>query len=374
MIPIAKPEITKEDAKAVADVISSGWILQGPKVEEFEKLLARYIGAPYTVATSSCTTAMHLGLLACGIGSGDEVIVPSFSFIASANAVVHAGAIPVFADIDIKTYTIDPIDVERKITNKTRAILAVHQIGLAADMEKLCAVARKHKLLIFEDAACGLGSKVNGIHVGNWGIWSAFSFHPRKAITTAEGGLLATASRDIAHKVRMLRAHGADISVSHRHESTKVLFEKYPLIGYNFRMSDMHAALGISQFSRVNAMLEKRRILAERYNQTFKNNTNIIIPFVPKGYTHTYQSYMIRIVNGAKTRRSIMQKLLDRGIATRPGVMATHLATPYRRMCPKLSLPVTEKVAVDSLIIPLYPQMTTHDQDFVIQTIIELVK
>lgn len=367
IIPVAKPEITNEDASAVAETVRSGWILQGPKVEEFEKLLNHYVDLPYAVATSSCTTAMHLGLLAAGIGPGDEVIVPSFSFIATANCVVHAGAVPVFADIDPRTYNIDPVDVERKITKKTRGILAVHQVGLAADMPRLAQVARAAKVLLFEDCACGLGSTINGKHVGNWGRWGAFSFHPRKAITTAEGGMLVTENRKIAEIVRMLRAHGADIDVKKRDTSRKILIEEYPLIGYNFRMSDIHAALGISQFSRMKKLLEIRQRLAGIYNTAFKNHPGIRTPFVPSGYFHTYQSYMIRL---RANRDRVMQKLLDRGIATRRGVMASHLETPYRRMYPRLKLPETEKAAAETLILPLFPQMTEREQKCVIATLL----
>lgn len=374
MIPVAKPEMTRGDAKAVADTVKSGWILQGPRVSEFEKLLSRYTGLPYAVATSSCTTAMHLGLLAAGIGSGDEIIVPSFSFIASANAIVHAGAVPVFADIDPKTYNVDPADVRRKITKKTRGILVVHQIGLAADMPTLTKIARIHKLLVFEDCACGLGSMIAAKHVGNWGRWGAFSFHPRKAITTAEGGMLVTNKRNIAEIVRQLRAHGASVDVKKRHASQKVLIEKYPAIGYNFRMSDIHAALGISQFSRIEHMLAARRRLANVYNTALANHPHIITPFVPRGYFHTYQSYIIRLKNGAKIRDRVMQKLLDRGIATRRGVMASHLEVPYRRLYPRLKLPETEKAAAETIILPLFPQMTVKEQDHVIRTLLQALK
>lgn len=363
MIPVAKPEMTRQDAKAVADTVLSGWILQGANVESFEKKLAAYIGIKYAVATSSCTTAMHLGLLASGVGPGDEIIVPSFSFIASSNCVIHAGATPVFVDIDPKTYNMDPVDVERKITKKTKGILAVHQIGLAADMEKLINIARTHKLPVFEDAACGLGSKINSIHVGNWGEWGCFSFHPRKAITTAEGGMLVTKNKHIAEKIRMLRAHGADIDVKKRHSSRKVIQETYPIIGYNYRMSDIHAALGLSQFSRMKSLLTTRRKLAHAYNAAFKNDPRIGIPFVPLGFTHSYQSYMIRV----KTNRdTIMQKLLNAGIATRRGVMAIHLELPYRTMYPKLSLPETEKAAAETIILPLFVGLSTVEQNKVI--------
>ena len=370
MIPVAKPHMTKQDARAVADVVTSGWILQGPKVEEFENRMASYIGVKYAVATSSCTTAMHLGFLASSLKPGDEIIVPSLSFIASANCIIHAGGIPVFADIDGKTYNLSPSDVEKRITSKTRGILAVHQIGLAADMGNLSRIAKKHNVLIFEDSACGLGSRINGKHVGTFGEWSAFSFHPRKAITTAEGGLLATDNPEIAAKVRMLRAHGADISVKDRHASKIVLLESYPLIGYNFRMSDIHAALGLSQFTRMDTLLAKRLTLAKRYDKAFAHHPRIIIPFVPNGYYHTYQSYMVRLKDGADIRDTIMQHLLDNGIATRAGVMASHLEKPYRTMYPALHLPVTEAIAKETIILPLYHQLTIKDQEYIIKLFI----
>ena len=383
MIPVAKPEMTGADAKAVADTVRSGWILQGPRVEEFEHLLGRYIGAPYAVATSSATTAMHLGLIAAGIGPGDEVIVPSFSFIASANCITHAGATPVFADIDPKTYNMDPKEVGKKITRKTKAILAVHQVGLAADMPRLAAIARAHKLLLFEDAACGLGSTIHGKHVGNSGAWGAFSFHPRKAITTAEGGMLVTKNRSLAKIVRMLRAHGASIDVKKRDASRKVMIEQYPLVGYNARMSDIHAALGLSQFKRIKEFLATRQRLANVYNEAFKDHPCILIPFVPKGYFHTYQSYMIRLrpAQGGATadtvrlcRDRIMQKLLDAGIASRRGVMASHLEAPYRKMYPRLQLAKTEKAASETIILPLYPQMTDKEQKYVIEKLLSALK
>lgn len=380
MIPVAKPYMTKADEIAVAAVVRSGWILQGPKVEEFENQLAQYIGAPHAVATSSATAAMHLGLLAAGIGPGDEVIVPSFSFIASANCVVHAGATPVFVDIDPRTFNMDPVDVERKITKKTRAILAVHQVGLAADIETLSKITRTHKLLLFEDAACGLGSTIHGKHVGNWGVWAAFSFHPRKAITTAEGGMLVTKNKKIAEIVRMLRAHGADIDVKKRDASRKVMIEQYPFVGYNFRMSDIHAALGLSQFARIKEFLAVRQRLAKVYNKAFKDHPCIQIPYVPKGYFHTYQSYMIRLrparsgTSADTVRNKVMQKLLDAGIATRAGVMASHLAAPYRKMYPNLHLPETEKAAAETIILPLFPQMTEKKQQYVIEELLQAVK
>jgi len=370
IIPVAKPFFTREDERAVSEVVRSGWVLQGPKVEAFEKLLGTYIGSPYAVATSSATTAMHLGLLAAEVGPGDEILVPSFSFIASANCIVHAGATPVFVDIDSQTYNLDPNDVARKITKKTKGILAVHQVGLAADMPTIMKVARTAKVPVFEDCACGLASSINGKHVGNWGTWGAFSFHPRKAITTAEGGLLVTANKNIAETVSQLRAHGASIDVKKRDSSAKVLFESYPRIGYNLRMSDIHAALGLSQFTKLVSILEARQDVADRYNRAFAGHPVIIPPYVPKGYFHTYQSYMIRLAGAAHIRDALMQKLLDVGIATRRGIPSAHLEEPYRKLYPKLSLPHTELASKETLTIPIYKGLTPKEQHVVIESIL----
>ncbi len=373
LIPVAKPFFTKEDEQAVASVVRSGWVLQGTKVEAFEKRIGAYVKSPYAVATSSATTAMHLGLLASGIGPGDEVLVPSFSFIASANCIVHAGATPVFVDIDPDTYNLDPKDVARKITKKTRGILAVHQVGLAANLPELFRIARAAKIQLFEDCACALASTINGKHVGNWGTWGAFSFHPRKAITTAEGGVFVTANRSLAHTVSLLRAHGASIDVKKRDASKKVLFESYPLIGYNLRMSDIHAALGLSQFTKLQTILASRQKTAKRYTEAFSGHSVIVPPFVPEGYFHTYQSYMIRLRAGAPLRDRLMQKLLDAGIATRRGIPSAHLETPYRKLYPRLSLPHTQRASAETLTIPMYHGLTKEEQEYVIENILTLV-
>lgn len=366
MIPIAKPWFDSEDEAAVAEAVRSGWVLQGPKVEVFEKLLGTYMGSKYAVATSSCTTALHIAYLILGLKKHDEVIVPSFSFIASANSVVHAGGKPVFADIDRETYNINPLDLEQKITRRTRAILAVHQIGLPADMQAIMNIARKYHLVVVEDAACGLGARIGKKYVGTFGDMGAFSFHPRKAITTAEGGLLVTKTKRWADTARILRAHGASISVKERHTSKKIMNESYPLIGYNFRMSDIHAALGISQFRKLEKSLAARSEIAKRYSEAFKDHSEITIPLVPAGMTHSFQSYIIRIKGNKSRRDRLMQKLLDDGIATRRGVMASHLEKPYRKMYPKLRLAETERAAAQTICLPLFPQLSENDQEYVI--------
>lgn len=367
MIPVTKLLLGNEEIEAVSRVLASGWILQGPKVEEFEKLVSHYIGIPHAIATSSATTALHVALTILGIGPGDEVIVPSLSFIASANCIVHAGAKPVFVDIDPQTYNIDPKKIVNAVTKKTKAIIPVHQIGLPAPMEHIMGIAKKHNLFVIEDAACALGAFIGNRHVGTFGHFSAFSFHPRKAITTAEGGMLVTQRARDAKIARILRAHGASINVAKRHMSKKVMHESYPVIGYNYRMSDIHAALGLAQLTKLKTILAGRKRVAERYNNNFKNHPDIITPFVPPGVTHAWQSYQIRLRGRAKQRKSIMQKLLDAGIATRTGVMASHLEKPYRALYPHLTLVETEKAASETIILPLYPTLTEKEQDFVIQ-------
>lgn len=365
-IPIAKIFTTKDDQNAVAKVVASGWILQGPKVSEFEKLIASYVGAPYAVASSCATTALHMSLVLLSVGPGDEVIVPSLSFIASANCIVHAGATPVFVDIDPRTYNLNPDLIEPLITKATKAILSVHQIGLPADMKRILTIAKKHKLKVVEDAACALGARINGTHVGTFGDIGVFSFHPRKAITTAEGGMLVTKSARFAKGAQMIRSHGASVNPATRHMSNKVILEPYPVIGYNYRMSDIHAALGIAQFGKFDTIFTKRAALVKTYNRTFAKNQRIVVPFVPPGFTHAWQSYQVRLPGLSRFRTKIMQKLLDIGIATRAGVMAAHMQQAYRKMYPKLKLPHTEIATLETITLPLYPQMTWSEQTYVI--------
>lgn len=368
-IPVAKPYFTKEDEQAVAATVASRWVLQGPRVQEFESLLAGYIGTPYAVATSSATTALLMALLILKIGPGDEVLVPSFSYIASTNCVVHAGATPVFVDIDARTYNIDPQDIERRITRKTKAILVVHQIGLMADMKPIMAIARKYKLRVIEDAACALGATAYGQNAGTVGDIGAFSFHPRKCITTAEGGLLTTAKKSWFETAKMLRAHGASVSVIDRHASNTIVFEQYPIVGYNFRMSDVHAALGVSQFRKIDYIFNRRQEIAARYNRAFTGHPRIIPPFVPEGFHHTYQTYMIRIKDGAKIRDGVMQHLLDKGISTRRGIPGAHLEPPYRPR--KTRLPVTELASKETVMLPIFTELTDTEQDYIIEALLQ---
>lgn len=371
MIPITKPYFNNDERKAVAQTIASGWVLQGPRVEAFEEKLKEYIGTSYAIATSSATTALHMALMILGIGPGDEVLVPSFSYIASANCIVHAGATPVFVDIDPQTYNLDPSDIEKKISNKTKGIMVVHQIGLPADMPALLKIAKTHHLKIIEDAACGLGSKIKSQHVGTFGNIGCFSFHPRKIITTAEGGLLVTENKDWAKTAQMMRAHGADTSAYKRHDSKTFHKESFPIIGYNYRMSDVHAAIGLAQYKKLRKILSSRKEQAARYNRAFQNNPNLQLPHVPEGFTHTFQSYLLRIVDGEKIRNKLVTKLLEKGITTKYGISPSHLEPPYRTMYPSLTLPITEKAALETIILPTYVQLSRRQQDHVIQSFLD---
>lgn len=371
-IPLARPYFDNREEKAVSEVLRSGWVTQGSKVKEFEKLICKYTGAKYAVATTSGTTALFLSLHALGIKSGDEVIVPSLSFIATTNVVVHAGATPVFVDIDPSTYNINPRKIEEKITKYTRAIIPVDQVGLPCDLDAIFKIARKHKLHVVEDAACALGSKYKGRMVGSFGEVACFSFHPRKTVTTGEGGMILTNNKNLAWDLRILRHQGMSVSDIARHKAQKIIHESYPVIGYNFRMSDIQAAVGTEQMKKLPMFLRKRTELASRYTKVFLESKFIVPPYVPKGYVHNWQTYVIRLRKNRKiTRDRLMEKLYKVGISTRIGIMAAHLEKPYRNMYPKLSLPETEVAASQTLALPLYFQMTQKEQNYVIQKVLE---
>jgi perosamine synthetase len=367
-IPLTRPVLGDAEERAVLEVLRSGWLVQGPKVAEFERMTAALVGAHHAVATSNCTTALHLALVLHGIGAGDEVIVPSFTFIATANAVTYTGATPVFADIDPLTYNLDPDAVDTAITPKTKAIMPVHQIGLAADMERLRALARQHGLALIEDAAPALGATYRGRRVGGLGNTACFSFHPRKAVTTGEGGMITTDDEALAERARVLRAHGMSVSDLARHQARRVIIEEYQDLGYNYRMSDLHAAIGIEQLKRLPSILAQRRELAERYAAAFGDLEGVQLPFSSSETPHTYQSYMLQLgADAPTTRERLMEELLAAGIPTRRGVMAIHREPVYRERCRSVSLPVTETAAATTILIPLYAGMTEGEQQYVIE-------
>jgi perosamine synthetase len=363
-IPITRPSVGDAEARAAAEAVRSGWLSQGPRVQQFEAAVAAYVGAKHAVATSNCTTALHLALIAAGVGPGDEVICPSFSFIATANAVLHAGATPVFVDIDARTYNIDPALVEAAITPRTRAIIPVDQIGLAADVPAIMAIARKHGLVVVEDAAPALGATVGGAKVGSLADFTCFSFHPRKSITTGEGGIITTDDDAAADRLRRVRSHAASTSDLARHQSGTTEIEVYEELGYNYRMTDVQAAVGLVQLTRLDGILAERRRLAARYSALLADEPRLAVPHEPADRPHTYQSYCVRLREGS--RQAVMDHLASKGIASRRGVMAIHLEPLYRRLQPGLSLPQTERATAETLLLPLYVGMTEAEQDEVV--------
>jgi perosamine synthetase len=370
MIPIAKPYFTEDEERAAAAVIRSGWVVQGPRVMEFEQSVGRYVGAAYALATSNCTTALHLALSCLGIGVGDQVIVPSYSFIATANSVLHAGATPVFADIDPRTYNIDPNLIELAITPSTRAIMPVHQLGLAADIDAIHAIAKRRGLIVVEDAATIIGGEYKGKKIGAHSEAVCFSFHPRKAITTGEGGMVTTNDGAAAKKIEMLRSHGANISDFARHGAGKVIVEEYPLLGYNYRMTDIQGAIGVEQMKKLDWILQRRVEIGKRYDEAFSDIDFIETPYEPPYAKHTYQSYCVRFAhNSPIARDEVMKTMQQAGIATRRGVMASHLEPCYREKFGVISLPETEAATRTTMLLPIYPQMTEGEQETVIDAL-----
>lgn len=372
-IPITKPLLGEEEEKAAGLVLHSGWVVQGPKVAEFERIVANYVGVRHAIATSNCTTALHLALMLCGVGPGDEVIIPSFTFIATANAVRYTGATPVFADIDPRTYNLDPHSAEAGITPRTKAIMPVHQIGLAADMDRINQLARKRGLIVIEDGAPALGATYKGARVGGLGNPTCFSFHPRKVITTGEGGMILTNDDVLAERARILRTHGMSLSDLARHQADNVLIEEYREMGYNYRLTDLQGAIGIEQMNRLDFILNRRKALARRYNEALAHLDWLQLPFSSDEVPHSYQSYMVQIRPEApKTREQTMQELAAEGIATRRGVMAIHLEPAYRNGYSQGELTVTERAARETLLLPIYSTMSEVEQEYVIDHLLKV--
>jgi perosamine synthetase len=367
-VPIARPSFGRLEEEAVVEVLRSGWVSQGPRVAEFERQFAEYVGAEHAVAVSSCTTALHLALVAAGVNPGDEVICPSLSFIATANAIVYAGATPVFADIDRTTYNLDPASIEASITPRTKAILVVHQIGLPSPIDEIQAIASRHNLVVVEDAACAIGAEYQGERIGKpHSAVACFSFHPRKILTTAEGGMITTNDAELAAIVRRLRQHAMSISDLARHSSSKVVVEQYDEVGYNYRMTDLQAAIGLVQLERMDRMLLRRREFALRYSARLVNLGWVKPPSEPTCCRHNFQSYMVRLTPDAPVSRDqLMQELLDRGVSTRRAIMAIHHELPYHKRVVEGSLPETDLVTATCIILPLFYEMTEEEQEYVV--------
>jgi dTDP-4-amino-4,6-dideoxygalactose transaminase len=356
VIPIMRPWLGAEEAAAVQEVLASGWVAQGPRVTAFEASVATALGAEHGVATTSCTTALHLALHALGVGPGDEVVVPSLSFIATTNAPRYLGARPIFADVDLETQNVTAETVERALGPATRAVIVVDQAGMPADVEAIEAVCEPRGVAVVEDAACAIGSTYRGRPVGA-GNLVALSFHPRKLVTTGEGGMLLAGDEGLARRLRRLREHGMAVSAHERHASRTVVVEAYEELGFNYRMTDLQAAVGLVQLAKLDAMVAERRRLAERYRERLEDVPGLFLPADPPYGTTNYQSYVVRLDDDLPVERdAVMQELLDQGVASRRGIMAAHLE-PACAGLPAPELPVTERLTRRSLILPLFHGM-----------------
>ncbi len=369
-IPLARPFLDSCEMQAVSDVIGTGWITQGPRVEEFEKRFAIYTGAPYAVAVANCTAALHLSLIVAGVEKGDEVICPSLSFIATANAIVHAGGTPVFSDVDPATLNLDPADAVRRISRKTKVILLVHQLGMPADIAAFQTLCRNSRITLIEDAACAIGSAFQGMRIGVHSDLVCFSFHPRKVISTGEGGMITTRSEDLFLRLKRLRHQGMSIDDRTRHLSETPLSEEYPEIGYNHRMTDLQAAIGIVQLEKLNDILKGRRRIAHRYLEELGSIPYVTFQTEREGCISNYQSFVLCLTEDSPvSRNELMSRLLKEGIATRRGVMAIHREQPYRTAIGSDSLPVTEAIADRSLVIPIFIPMQDQEINHVTSAI-----
>jgi dTDP-4-amino-4,6-dideoxygalactose transaminase len=366
MIPVMRPWLGKEEAEAAAEAVASGWIAQGPRVREFEEAFAAAIGAPHAVAVSSCTAALHLAMIAARIGPGDEVIVPSLSFIATANAVRYVGARPIFADVDLATQNLTPQTVEPHLTGRTRAVILVDQAGIPADLDGMHALCDPRQVAVIEDAACAAGSTYRNRPAGAGATLAAFSFHPRKLITTGEGGMLTTPDESIDARLRRLREHGMDISAADRHRSRQPVIEHYIEVGFNFRMTDIQAAIGLVQLGKLTEMVTRRRVLARRYHELLSDIPGLVIADDPLYGETNYQSFWMLLPEECRVGRDDLLRLLaDAGISARRGIMAAHLEPAYADGAIP-SLPVTERLTKCSLILPLFHQMTDSQQEHVV--------
>ena len=366
MIPIAKPVLEDAEAEAARDVVLSGWVTLGPQVAAFEREFAASVGAPHACAVSSCTTALHLALLAAGVGPGDEVVTASHSFIATANSIRYCGATPVFVDIDPTTFNVEPRLVAEAVTPRTRAILAIHQLGMPCDLPSLLGIANRHGIPLIEDAACAVGSEIR-IN-GQWepvgrprGEIACFSFHPRKVITTGDGGMMTTANPEFDRKFRLWRQHGMSVPATVRHCSPQIVFEDYLVIGYNYRMTDIQAAIGRKQLERLPQLVSRRRLLAKRYSELLRNIDGLGLPFEPEWARSNWQSYCVRLPDRVD-QKVVMQRLLDQGIATRRGVMCSHREPCYSGEKAHQDLRQSELAQDRSILLPIYTQMTEGDQ------------
>ena len=372
LIPIAKPTIGESELQAVQRPLLSGWLTQGPEVAAFEQEFATAVGARYACAVSNCTTALHLALRAAGVGPGDEVITASHSFIATANAIRYCGAVPVFVDVQPDTYNMDPRRIESLVTERTRAILLVHQLGMPCDLHQMSAIAERHGLPLIEDAACAIGSEI--YWAGRWerigrphGVIACFSFHPRKIVTTGDGGMLTTSDPELDRRFRLWRQHSMSMSDTARHQARDVVFEEYTELGFNYRMTDVQAAIGRAQLARLPGIIEERRRLAKRYDDLLAKIEGLGLPAEPAWARSNWQSYCVRLPRNV-SQLQIMRAMLNEGIATRRGVMCSHREPAYQVESWRSdgALAESEALTDHAIILPLFVGMTDEDQTRVV--------
>lgn len=367
----SRPYFDESDAEAAAQAVRSGWVVGGPRLEEFEQRFASLHGFEHGIGVSSWTAGAFLILHALGLKSGSEVVVPSLTFIASVNVIKHAGLSPVFADIDGRIWNIDPADAERKISQQTRVLMPVDQIGVPADMEEFRAMADRHGLFLLEDAACAVGSQYRGRPVGALADVAVFSLHARKVVTTGEGGMILCDDATLAKRLRQLRHQGMSLSDHERHQCSPTTFEDYPEIGYNFRITDIQAGIGLRQLDKLPAMLATRHAAASQYDRALAHHPWLKPQLIPEYCVPNRQSYMIELQPGAPmTRNQVMDSLHARGIPSRRGVMASHVEAPYRSM--NADLPITERVAANSLLLPMHSGLGSTDVDAVVAALEDL--